>query len=192
MLNEVLLLYPPGLSYITPPLGLAYLAAVLKKENISVQILDASAEGLSFGQTMAVIKDAKPKIIGISARTPDYNMIEKIIWVIKNEFPSASIVLGGPHPTIAPEEVLKSSLADYVVRGEGEHTFLELCKFLLNGEKKNLSDIKGISYRSDNGIVHNADRPFINNLDELPLPSRDLLPVLKYRNYGQIVKRKPV
>jgi len=192
MRSEILLLYPPGLSYTTPPLSLAYLAAVLRRDSLSVHILDASVEELSLSQTMSRIKSIQPRIIGISARSPDYNMIERLAWLIKDQLPSTSIVLGGSHPTIAPENVLNCSPVDYVVRGEGEYTFLELCKFLLKRDDASLSNIRGISYREKGKIIHNLNRPFIDNLDELPLPARDLLPIDRYRNYGQVVKRIPV
>lgn len=190
--SNVLLLVPPGINYNTPPLGLLYLAAMLEKNNISVQVLDAALINLSLEQTFSKIKDISPKIVGITVCTPDYSIIDKFTFLLKKEIPGLNIVLGGPHPTLDPEGVLSSEHVDFVVRGEGEYIFSELCTSILNGELSQLASIQGLSYRANCEIVNNPDRPLINNLDELPLPARHLVPLMKYRNYGRVYKRKPV
>ncbi len=189
---EVLLLVPPAINYNTPPLGLLYLAATLEKNGIGVRILDAALEKLSLEATFAKIKEIAPKIIGISVCTPDYPLINKFSLILKKEIPQASIVLGGPHPTLDPEGALSAGHIDYVIRKEGEFSFIELVRALLAGDTGQLSKIAGLSYKDNGRIVHNQDRPLIEDLDELPFPARHLVPLMQYRNYGRVRKRKPV
>lgn len=81
------------------------------------------------------------------------------------------VVMGGPHATFLPEESL--IYADYVVRGEGEETIIELIEHLESGIP--LHDIKGLSYRKGDAYVHNPDRPLIQDLDSAPIPDFDLV-----------------
>ncbi|OHD65934.1 MAG: hypothetical protein A2096_16750, partial [Spirochaetes bacterium GWF1_41_5] len=101
------------------------------------------------------------------------------------------IVLGGPHPTCLPDECLGEPAVDYVVRGEGEISFLELCEAIRTHQP--VDAIAGISFRRRDGIIHNPDRPFINNLDELPFPALDLFGDLGRYSHPQplIGWRKP-
>ena len=81
------------------------------------------------------------------------------------------IIMGGPHCTFLPEESLK--YADYVVRGEGEDTLTELIEHLESG--KSLRDIRGLSFREGDALVHNPDRPLIQDLDSWPVPDFSLV-----------------
>jgi anaerobic magnesium-protoporphyrin IX monomethyl ester cyclase len=114
-----------------------------------------------------------PDIIGITMPTAKYGVVVELIKFIKKSDPNIKIVVGGPHPTILPEETLDIKGIDFIVRGEGEETFLELINSLKN--KKDFSKIKGISYKKANKKIHNPPRPYIENLDELPFPNWDLV-----------------
>jgi radical SAM superfamily enzyme YgiQ (UPF0313 family) len=81
------------------------------------------------------------------------------------------VVMGGPHSTFLPEESLK--YADYVVRGEGEETIVELIEHLESGIS--LDDIKGLSYRKGDAFIHNPARPLIQDLDSAPIPDFDVV-----------------
>lgn len=192
MKYDVLLLVPPGINYNTPPLGILYLAAILEKASISVKIIDAGLEKFSIETTFEKIKTISPKIIGLSVCTPDYKIIDKFTFLLKNKFPQIKIVMGGPHPTLDPEGVLSFPHVDYVIRGEGEYSFLEFCQAVLKNKEELLPNILGLSFKQNGRIIHNPDRPMIENLDELPFPARHLVPIMKYRNYGRVYKRKPV
>lgn len=189
---DVLLLVPPGINYNTPPLGILYLAAVLEKVSISVQVIDAALEKFSLDKTFEKIKSLSPRIIGLSVCTPDYRIIDRFAFLLKNKFQDIKIVMGGPHATLDPDGVLSFSHVDFVIRGEGEYSFLEFCRALLNGEENQFRKILGLSFKEDGRVIHNPDRPMINNLDEIPFPGRHLIPLMKYRNYGRVYKRKPV
>jgi radical SAM superfamily enzyme YgiQ (UPF0313 family) len=161
-----------------PPLGLTYMAAVLEKNNFDVQIIDAQILRLDFNTLSETLKNLskKPKIIGITCLTSFYKAALKTAELVKEIFPDCLVAMGGPHVTISPEDPLKKDFVDVVVRHEGEYTLLDLAKNI-----HNLKEIKGISYKKDDKIIHNENREFIKNLDELPFPARHLIPRTDYR-----------
>jgi anaerobic magnesium-protoporphyrin IX monomethyl ester cyclase len=152
-----------GAWLINPPLGLAYIAAVLEKNEIEVNILDANALNLT---PKEVAKKAKKyNIVGVSLLTPAHNFGVSLIKKLPNDILKVS---GGPHATGLPEELLKDGF-DVAVRGEGEFTFLDMAK------EKPLEKIDGISYKKSGKIVHNKNSMPINP-NILPFPARYLLP----------------
>jgi len=189
---DVLLLVPPGINYNTPPLGILYLAAVLEKESISVQVMDAALERFSLDETFERIQSLSPKIIGFSVCTPDYRVIDQFAYLVKNRFPEIKIVMGGPHATLDPDGVLSFPHVDFVIRGEGEYSFLEFCRVYSQGKESQFRNILGLSFRENGNVIHNPDRFMVENLDEISFPARHLIPLMKYRNYGRVYKRKPV
>ncbi len=161
-----------------PPLGLAYIAAVLEKNGFAVKIVDMPVEGVIEDQLVMILKEFKPSVVGITATTPTIGYSTKLAALCKKELPDALVVMGGPHPTAVPGQVLADSNVDVVVRGEGEYSFLELAEAFKSGKK--FSNIGGISYKDGKNAAHNESRPLIENLDELPFPARHLLPMKKY------------
>lgn len=161
-----------------PPLGLAYIAAVLEKNGFTVKITDMPVEGVSENQLVSILKEFKPSIAGITATTPTIGYSLKLAALCKKELPDILIVIGGPHASAIPEQVLADRNVDFVIHGEGEYSFLELAEALKDG--KEFNNILGISYKEDGKIKNNPARPFIENLDELPFPARHLLPMKKY------------
>jgi anaerobic magnesium-protoporphyrin IX monomethyl ester cyclase len=114
-------------------------------------------------------------IIAITSMTPQiYHAIE-VAEMAKEH--GCTTILGGYHPTLAPEFVAKQESVDYTIRGEGEHTFKELIDYIDGTQNKSsLKDIDGLSYKDNQGkIIHNKERQLENNLDNFPLPRRDLL-----------------
>lgn len=121
----------------------------------------------------ATIAAQQPDIIGITSRSAKFPSALKIASIAKQMNPRCQVVLGGPHPTIKPDECITDSNVDLVVRGEGEETFLELCLALEKGQ--DYGDIAGLTFIRDGRIVHNERRAFIADLDGLPVPARDLV-----------------
>ena len=168
-----------------PPLGLGYIASFLENKGVKVAIIDFEAEGLDISELKSRIKQANPDYIGITATTVVISSAIEIAEIARQALSAAKIVIGGVHPTISPDEVLLKPCVDYVVRGEGEETLLEL----LRGEP--LDSIKGLSYRLDDKIIHNPLRDFIVDLDSLPHPAYHLLPMEKYRPSTANYRRLP-
>lgn len=160
----------------TLPLGLTYLAAVLEKNGYEVQILDMVISRFSLKKIREKILEFKPDICGAGPVTMNYPTALRALRVCKEM--GCMTVIGGCHVTFWDEECLtEAPYVDVVVRREGEYTLLDLVK------GRDFKDILGITYREDGEIVVNPDRPFIQNLDELPFPARHLLPLAKYHAY---------
>jgi radical SAM superfamily enzyme YgiQ (UPF0313 family) len=160
----------------TLPLGLTYLAAVLEEKGYEVEILDMLVSKFSIPKVKEKIKEFKPDICGTGPVTMNYPTALRVIEVCKKF--GATTVMGGCHVTFYDREALEEApYLDIVVRGEGEHTFLEIV------EGKDLYDIEGVTYREDGEIIRNPDRNLIENLDELPFPARHLVPISKYRAF---------
>ncbi len=167
-----------------PPLGLAYLAAVLEQNNFEVKIIDCPARKIDHEKLRAEIASFEPTLVGIASMTATIPSALKSARVAKEACPNAKVIMGGPHATFADAQILTEEPAvDIVVRGEGEETLLELAQNL--PEPKNLGKIKGITFKDDNQIVKTPNRPFIQNLDELPRPSYKSLPIERYRICGK-------
>lgn len=166
-----------------PPLGLMLLAAVLKEEGHTIRIFDRNIDFFVFTK----IKKFKPDLIGLSALTGPMlldviEIAKRIKMMFGNSFP---VVLGGVHSSLLPEQTLKNSYIDYVVIGEGEHTFKELIDAIEN--KKDLSKILGIGYKKEGRIIINKRRPLIKNLDELPLLPWEMVKYKKYFKFDVIL-----
>lgn len=166
---------------IFPPLGLAYIAAVLKKNNIEVKIVEANANDLTHEQIKKEIEKFNPEFVGITSTT---SLIEEAHQLAKLCPENIPVVIGGIHASSMPQETLeKFERFNFLVRGEGEFAMLELV------QQKPLSKIKGLSYRKDGKIIHNPNRELNNHLDNLSFPARELLPMNKYFSAG--AKRNP-
>jgi radical SAM superfamily enzyme YgiQ (UPF0313 family) len=127
-----------------------------------------------------------PRIIGMSVLTINSKRAYMLADAIKAIDPKATIILGGIHPTVVPDEVLKNKNIDVVVRGEGEKTLKELVDLITN--EKDYSQVQGISIRRNGNIIHNLDRPLIMELDEIPAYPFDLFEknLEQYSNFGAV------
>jgi len=156
-----------------PPLGLGYLAAVLEKNGFEVDVIDCQASSFSYDDFKREISKRKPDIVGATASTRLYNSALQIIEIAKEAHPNCITMLGGPHVTFWNEKALQEcTQLDIVVRREGEYTLLEIVQRIAAG--KSYEDVIGITIRKGDGFQVNPDRPYIENLDELPFPARHL------------------
>jgi len=159
-------------------MGLAIIAAVLERAGYQVTLLDANALRLKPEDIFPYIADAH--VVGLTAMTPTISSALSIAHYLKKSNPDLSIILGGAHATLLPEETLASApQIDVVVRGEGEETILDLLRTLEN--KQSLDDVFGISYRKDNKPVSTQERLTYVDLDSLPFLTYHLLPWQKYK-----------
>ena len=161
---------------LTPSLGLGYIAAILERNGVVVQILDANAEGISPAKLSQYLlqRGWKPKHIGITATSHTIATALAMAIASKEALPTCAVTLGGVHPTVIPEETITCDAVDFVVRGEGEFSYLEL----VTGQK--IEVIKGLSYKRDGCQFHNLPRARIADLDQLPFPAFHLMPLHKY------------
>ena len=171
------------------PLNLAYLAAHIRdKIDLKIDILDAEVLGLSYKGIYRVIRRLKPDFVGITCPTPAFNHVIMIARMVKRANPDGVVVVGGPHPTTFPENVAKVPYVDFVVRGEGEITFLELLKELIDSKRKKRKNfnkeifgkIKGIAFSLNSKVIMTPERKLIGDLDSIPFPARDLFDLDMY------------
>ncbi|KAB2947085.1 MAG: radical SAM protein [Candidatus Methanoperedens sp.] len=184
--TDVLLIYPyfhrePGWRklWLFPPLGLGYLASVLRESGISVSILDGT-----FMLPEELIKRAQelsPGVVGIYCMVTMRDNALKVARALGNRPDKPLLVAGGPFPTSEPGKFLEDF--DVVVLREGEQTMLELVKRHLAG--KELAGIKGIALMDDSGIMKMDLREYIENIDSIPHPARDLFENRKYMKYWE-------
>ena len=168
-----------------PPLGLGYLAAVLEKNQYPVDVIDCQALRLTYEGFREEIKKRQPNLVGFTATTRTYKSALRIAAITKQAHPNCVTALGGPHATFWDSEALNECpQLDVVVRKEGENTVLELVQRIEKG--KSFHDVIGTTCRKDGEIVRNPDRPYIENLDELPFPARHLWPLEILRKYEDI------
>jgi len=160
-----------------PPLGLLIIGAVLKEAGQDIKFIDVDAQDYDDEKLIDSIKNYKPNLVCLTCVTPTFNAASRLAGVVKSHF-SALVVLGGVHPTIAPEECFKNTDIDFLVVGEGELTIKELVEYLETG-RKNFGEIKGLWSRNGQEIVRGEKRPLIENLDELPFPAWELIDDLK-------------
>lgn len=160
-------------------LGLGYLAATLRQAGFTVEILDAYFGGYSVRQTAREILKRQFRVLGISVFQAAARKTFKLLKYLRRGGLKAHITLGGHFPTLKDREIMDyAPEVDSIVRGEGEHTLLELVRALSDGGA--LSGILGLTYRQGSEIVRNDSRPLIRDLDSLPFPARDTLNVQKW------------
>ncbi len=175
---KVLLIQPSETDKAMTHLGLGYVAAALEARGDRVEIYDAGIEGGSEKQVAKRLGESNPAVVGITAQTPYYS---KALWMsklVKKLNPGLTVIFGGPHASILTEDTLQEPSIDIVVRGEGDATVAELVARLEEGGS--LADVRGISYKENGEMFHNEDRPFIEDLDSLPLPARHLFDIERY------------
>jgi radical SAM superfamily enzyme YgiQ (UPF0313 family) len=166
--KRVLLVKPSGrkglsFSFDLIPLGLEYVAAYIEDAVDAVHIVDLELERRKFQDCLKVYQ---PDIVGISLSATEHNETLRLAKTAKKH--GATTVVGGYHPTAVPDEMLSHPQIDIVVRGEGEQTMRELV------EQGTAENVLGASYRKNGKIIHNENRPRIEDVDSIPFPARRL------------------
>jgi len=146
------------------PLGLTYIAAILREHDIPVKILDPVPQGYTFESALDYAKNFDVIIIPLAASNAQGTY--RFFSLLKGK----KKIFMGTHATALAEYILRKEYCDIIIRGEPEYTTLEAIQNL-----NNLEGILGVSYRRGETVVHNTDRPLIQNLDDLPFPARDLV-----------------
>lgn len=173
---------------IHPTLSLLTIAAMAEKHGHQVELLDLSYMQYDYNFVREKIAAGKPDVVGITGTTPLMNQIRDISCLAKSISKNILTIAGGAHVSALPRESVLESMLDLVVIGEGENTFTEV----LNGT--NLKEIKGIAYRDGENVIRTMPRPFIENLDELPMPAWHLYDSKNYehRISRLLARRRPL
>jgi anaerobic magnesium-protoporphyrin IX monomethyl ester cyclase len=155
------------------PLGLGYITACLKTKGFEVQAIDALAERLSGQEIVSRIKKS-PELIFISVYSEFFFEAKALVETLRQKFPKARIIAGGPHASALPRITLELIRGlDGVVQGEGETPCLELAK------NKDFEQVPGLWYRNQGGIIANP-APERLQPDCLPWPAWEEFPIKKY------------
>lgn len=170
-----------------PPLGLAYIGAVLENHGHEVKIIDGMVERFSCEQIGRIATSYD--VVGITSTTFLALQAHILAKEIKRYNESLPVVMGGVHASVMPEEVLLDSNIDFVVVGEGENTFLELVETL--GHKECVEHVSGIAFVKNGQLVSTPLRPLEEELDKFPLPARHLLPMPMYHSSEVRARRQP-
>lgn len=157
-----------------PNLGLLYVAGELRKEGHQVEVYDAMAKNHTWEDIEKRIRSARYDIVGSTAYTATIPDATEVLRLAKSINPEIITLVGGVHPTMMPEETLKTGRGaiDYIVRWEGEHTAPELLRAIEG--KMALSAVKSIAYMDTGRVVTTPKREFLQDLDCLS-PAWDLL-----------------
>lgn len=163
------------------PQGLAYIAAILRKNGIDVSIYNQDMNHFPDGHLTDYLDKNNFDVVGVSviAGYYQYRKLLKISNAINKSKKRPIYIIGGHGPSPEPEYFMKKTNADFTVIGEGEITIIELLEAIVSN--KPLNNIKGIAYRENGQIFINPKRELIKNIDDLPLPAYDLFPMEYYR-----------
>jgi radical SAM superfamily enzyme YgiQ (UPF0313 family) len=171
-----------------PSLGLGYVASYLRKNcrlPLELHFIDMIAERIIPEEIPALLQNKEFDFIGITSTTITIKAAIKTAEKCKKQLPYTKIVFGGVHPSVMPEEVLSHGCVDFVIRNEGEIPMLELI------EGKPLDQIKNLSFKREGKMIHNPSQELIKDLDEIPIPAYDLMPISKYYPAVGSFKRLP-
>lgn len=200
---KVLLISPPlsmakqagslkDIANVLPTLGIGYIAAMLEKSGVNVNIIDCIGAPITTEEMLGRISKIRPDVIGVTSTILTINTVHQLAREIKKIFPDIPIVLGGPQICSIPEKTFLEGPYDIGVIGEGEFTMIELVRALMDG-RSDLGGIKGLILKKDGKAVYNAPRPYIQDLDVLPFPARHLYPPLSsYKPVPASYLKKPV
>jgi anaerobic magnesium-protoporphyrin IX monomethyl ester cyclase len=218
-----MLIYPPvsfspqSMKQSHLPLGLAYLAAVLR-DVCEVRILDAAVEGyyheepveaggraggrllrygLPFSEIEKRIAEFGPDLVGASCIfSSQFRNVIEVCRAARRVSPEIITATGGTHPTFLAERCLLDPDLDLVARGEGEFTLRDLVLRSKDAKSELLGSIPGLAWKDEAGKIRvNPAREPFPDLDEIPFPAWDMFPLEKYHKIclpmGIIYKQKP-
>ncbi len=176
---------------VLPPLGIAYIAAVLEQDGFDVSIIDSLAMKVTHSWIREFMEKERPEMIGIAATILQVESADLVAKNAKEVSPNSVVIIGGPHVATMPERVVREGpYYDLGVTGEAEYTFREIAR-KIRDKNFNFEGVQGCYTKKKNGeITFGGVRPYIMNLSELPFPARHLLPPLHVYTPSPITYRK--
>ncbi len=164
-----------------PPLGVMSLAAFLRDRvpGLEIKIIDMLQRDMSAQSVAKEALEFEPDLVGLSAMSYEARDMADVSAAVKRLKLEVPVVAGGPHASTAPDKALLDPNLDYVVKGEGEITTLELIERVVAGQGSP-GEIEGLGYKSGGEIVVNKPREETVDLDAIPLPAYDLIDLEAY------------
>lgn len=168
------------------PLGLPCIAACVRQEfkNMEIKIIDCPPLKIGWHSLVNILRYENPDVIGAGEEALYHHEAVRLFSLAKEINPGIITIAGGHFFSWMPDYSLQRYPIDYIVRFEGEITIVELLR-ALRGEKV-LSDVEGIAFRENGKIIKTPPRPLIDDLDTLPLPAFDLMPMGNYAPFGYL------
>jgi len=165
---------------IWPQTSLAYLAAMVPS-NLTIEIIDCIARKINWVKFLKMLKEKNPRYLISHVITSTATNDLRVFKEIKKISPDVITITMGPHVTALTKETLeKNPDLDFILLYEPELTFKQLIEFIEAG-RKDFENIKGLAFRKDGEIKINERREYLDDLDQLPIPRHDLLPLKKYQ-----------
>jgi len=167
----------------SPPLGICYIASSLEAMGAEVILIDYIVSRYSREKLTKELESFRPDIVGVTSVTMNFPQAVDIVKTTKAYDPSIITMMGGPHVSFdAMSTLIKYPEIDIIVMGEGERTVMELMQCIR--EKDSWNKVDGIAFKKDGQVVITRPRELIRDLDSLPMPDRDILPVSRYLALG--------
>ena len=163
----------------SPPLGLAYIAAVLEQAGHRVTLTDCAVEGMRLSDLTVRARLVWPDVVGLSSTTPYWDQARASAQLLWRVLPGRPLIIGGPHLNANPALLLSNPELELGVLGEGEYTMLEIVEALEAG--KDPAGVPGVVAARDGQLQFAPERPAIEDVDALPFPARHLLPIHRYK-----------
>lgn len=192
---RVLLVNPPSplkeRFFITPPLGLMYLASVLRLNGHQVKILDLFSLGEGVERASDVLKKEVFDIVGITGMSFQHNPMLKVAEVVKNEHEEIKVIAGGSHASAVPSLLLENKNVDFVLRGEADCTLSSLLNVIDNSMA--WKNVRGLCFKTKEGF-HISPPEIVSDVDSIPFPAWDFIDVKKYagHHHGFFYEKEPI
>lgn len=170
-----------------PPLNFPSLAAYIRRESLGVEqkIVDCMPNKIGWKSLYRVLEEEKPDVVGVGDMIIYAHEGMRVLKMAKEINPNVVTLAGGVFHSHMPDHTLNNNpQADIIVRYEGEQTLKELLDALREGRE--LSTVKGIAYREGSQVLATPPRPLIDDLDTLPIPAYDMIPIDKYAPFGML------
>ncbi|MBN2331280.1 MAG: B12-binding domain-containing radical SAM protein [Candidatus Aenigmarchaeota archaeon] len=193
---------PDDIVFVIPPsrwrdsrysLGVMYVSSYLRKNGYGNAIIDDRIMGkrrFSSDEAMkAIVRRIgamRPRFVGVTCLINELREAVEVVKAVKAESPGTTVLAGGTQPTDTPGIFLRNGV-DYVVLGEGEATTLELINKLDSGKPPD--EVRGIAFLSRGKVRLTGPRPLMEDLDEIPYPSFDLVNMERHLDFHEWVLR---
>lgn len=177
---KILLVKAPSTMHVVQiPIGLGYLSSYLrsKLKDVEIEILDCLLERYNHDQFSAYVREKRPDIVGVTAFSMEIESALRCCEIVKDYQKNIITVVGGPHATNEPGEVLSNPCVDFIFRSEAEVAFCEFIKEIENG--KNFHKVPNLGYKENGKQFFNPIKA-IENLDDLPMPDYELMHFERY------------